>query len=249
MHVNATTCHNFYSFRYNGRRSAAITRMVRQPAATWLKDCQTTAPSLMLRLQPWLWQWTILPTILPARGPSSPQCNCLLWLNVLLAGNCEWRHWEPFYLPYHEPPLVVEWQRHTCSFLLNTKPLWHRRKWKNERPDQLTKVTFDHDIDTMADVHYADLKPLVNSYIQQLVQIEWDVAVHGRDLYLLKPTLGRPKKFQHLNRAEEVVITRLRIGHTKATKSRILSRGLPTTCHHCGKTLTIDHMLLECAVL
>ena len=75
------------------------------------------------------------------------------------------------------------------------------------------------------------------------------MAVHGRDLYLLKPTLGTPKKFQHLTRAEAVVITRLRIGHTKATKSHILSRGPPTTCHHCGQTLTIDHMLLECAVL
>ena len=36
---------------------------------------------------------------------------------------------------------------------------------------------------------------------------------------------------------------------TKATKSRILSRGPPTGCHHCGETLTIDHMLLECALL
>ena len=42
---------------------------------------------------------------------------------------------------------------------------------------------------------------------------------------------------------------RLRIGHTKATKSHILSRGPPTGCHHCGQTLTIDHMLLECALL
>ena len=65
-------------------------------------------------------------------------------------------------------------------------------------------------------------------------------------LYLLKPTLGPPKKFQWFNRAEEVVITRLRIGHTKA---HILSRGPPTMCHHCGQTLTIDHMLLECTVL
>ena len=63
------------------------------------------------------------------------------------------------------------------------------------------------------------------------------MAVHGRDLYLLKPTLGPPKKFQHLTRTEEVVITQLRIGHTKATKSHILSRGPPTTCHHCGQTL------------
>ena len=41
----------------------------------------------------------------------------------------------------------------------------------------------------------------------------------------------------------------LRIGHTKATKSHILSRGPLTVCHHCGQTLTVDHMLLECAVL
>ena len=119
----------------------------------------------------------------------------------------------------------------------------------NERVNQLAKETLHHDIDPLVGVHYADLKPQVNSYIQQLVQIKWDVAVYGRDLYFVKPTLGPPKKFQHLTRAEEVVITRLRIGHTKATKSHILSRGPPTTCQHCGQTLTIDHMLLECAVL
>ena len=75
------------------------------------------------------------------------------------------------------------------------------------------------------------------------------MAVHGRDLYLLKPTLGSPKKFQHLTRAEEILFTRLRIGHTKAIKAHILSHGPQTTCHHCGQALTIDHMLLECAVL
>ena len=31
-------------------------------------------------------------------------------------------------------------------------------------------------------VHYVDLKPLANSYIQQLVQVKWGLAVHGRDL-------------------------------------------------------------------
>ena len=79
----------------------------------------------------------------------------------------------------------------------------------NERMDQLAKETLDQDIDPLASVHYTDLKPLVNSYIQQLVQTKWDVAVHGQDLYLVKPTLGQPKKIQHLTRAEEVVITRL----------------------------------------
>ena len=94
----------------------------------------------------------------------------------------------------------------------------------NERVDQLAKETIDQDIDQLASVHYTAMKPLVNSYIQKLVQTKWDVAVHGRDIYLVKPTLEPPKKFQHLTRAEEVVITWLRIGHTKATKSHICRR-------------------------
>ena len=116
----------------------------------------------------------------------------------------------------------------------------------NEKVDQLAKETLNQD-------RLIGKCPLygfeTNSHIQKLVQTKWDVAVHGRDLYLMKPTLGPPKKIQHLTRAEEVVITRLRIGHTKATKSHILSRGPPTACHHCGQTLTIEHMLLECALL
>ena len=72
----------------------------------------------------------------------------------------------------------------------------------NEIVDQLAKETLDHDIDQLATVHYADLKPVVNSYIQQEVQIKWDVSILGRDLYRLKPTLGPPKKFKHLTRAQ-----------------------------------------------
>ena len=37
---------------------------------------------------------------------------------------------EPFPLAYHDSALVIEWQGHTCSFLLDTKPLWHWCKWK-----------------------------------------------------------------------------------------------------------------------
>ena len=72
----------------------------------------------------------------------------------------------------------------------------------NERVDQLAKETLDQGIDPLANVHYTDIKPLVNSYIQKLVQTKWDVAVHGRILFLVKPTLGPPKKSQHLTRAE-----------------------------------------------
>ena len=91
----------------------------------------------------------------------------------------------------------------------------------NGRVEQLAKETFDQDIDPLASAHYTYWKPLVISYIQHLVQTKWDVAIHGWDLYLVKPTLGPPKKFHHLTRAVEFVIIRLRIGHTKTTKSHI----------------------------
>ena len=62
-------------------------------------------------------------------------------------------------------------------------------------------------------------------------------------------TRNQPNKFQHLTRAEKVVITRLRIDQAKATNAHILSRGPPIACHYCGQTPTIDHMVLECTVL
>ena len=49
----------------------------------------------------------------------------------------------------------------------------------NEIVDQLAKETLDHDIDPLTTVRYADLKPLVNSYIQQEVQTKWDVSIHN----------------------------------------------------------------------
>ena len=42
--------------------------------------------------------------------------------------------------------------------------------------DQPAKETPDHDIDQLTTVHYADLKPLVNSYILQEVQIKRSVS-------------------------------------------------------------------------
>ena len=102
-------------------------------------------------------------------------------------------------LPYHEPALVIEWQGQCVRFCWVPS---HCGIDGNERVDQLAKEALDQDIDPLASVHYTDMKPLVNSYIQKLVHTKWDVAVHGRDLYLVKPTHGPPKKFQHLTRAE-----------------------------------------------
>ena len=111
-------------------------------------------------------------------------CSSLLWFNVLPAGNWGWRHLEPIYLPYHEPPMVIGWQRQ-MSFCRIPSPS-HCGIEGNERYYQLTKETIDHDIDGLTWVHYADLKPLVNSYTQQLVRINGGVVVQGRNKSFLE---------------------------------------------------------------
>ena len=60
--------------------------------------------------------------LLPAHRPISPRYSDLLWLNVFLADNWWWKHEEPYYVPYDEPNLFIVLQRHTWSFLLDTKP-------------------------------------------------------------------------------------------------------------------------------
>ena len=71
-----------------------------------------------------------LVAILPTHGPSPSWCGSLLWLNVLFASNWGWRRREPFYLPYHEPALVIAWQGHKCSFLLGTSKRYPRPRYR-----------------------------------------------------------------------------------------------------------------------
>ena len=75
-------------------------------------------------------------------------------------------------ISYNEIPWVLFQMYRSTS--LSDKGTYFRFCWipspcgieGNERVDWLTKEKLDHDIDPLACVHYTDLKPLVNSYIQ-----------------------------------------------------------------------------------
>ena len=71
----------------------------------------------------------------------------------------------------------------------------------NERVDQLANKTLDQDIDPLASVHYTDMKPLVNSYIQKMVQTKWDVARHGRDLLSRETNIRTTKEIPAPNQS------------------------------------------------
>ena len=48
------------------------------------------------------------------------------------------------------------------------------------------------------------------------------------------------------SRAEEIKITRLRIGHTRFARDYYFKDNIPPECDECGELLTVQHVLLDC---
>ena len=60
----------------------------------------------------------------------------------------------------------------------------------------------------------------------------------------------RPFYTQGISRKDEVIIHRVRIGHTRLTHSYLMEGGLidyPPPCYYCGRyPLTVQHILIHC---
>ena len=90
--------------------------------------------------------------------------------------------------------------------------------------------------------------PLVRSYMLSKWQAEWDSCASSK-LRSIKPTLEPWQSCLQGNRLQEVVLCRLRIGHTYSTHSYLLSGGEQPLCSRCSVPLTVAHLLLLCSHL
>ena len=116
----------------------------------------------------------------------------------------------------------------------------------NEMADLAAKSAQTLNIDTHFRVPYTDLKVKTKEYINQKWQNFWDKYPNNK-LHKVKPIIGYwnmcPVK---LNRNEEVILTRLHIGHTKLTHSYLLLGEEQPECIPCQTPLTVKHILTEC---
>ena len=98
----------------------------------------------------------------------------------------------------------------------------------NEAADVAAKESLDFNI-IASQVPYTDLKPYINSFIANKWQERWSSCPDNK-LFKIKPTLSVwPSGFRN-SRKEEVVLSRLRIGHTYFTHSYILRQEDPPEC-------------------
>ena len=122
--------------------------------------------------------------------------------------------------------------------------LWLRReKLSLQYAIRLAKASLDLEISNFK-LPCTDFKPFINRYILSKWQLSWDRATFNK-LHEIKPVLGKNTIYRSLRR-EEVVLTRLRIGHTRLTHSYLLKREDQPFCISCNEPFTAKHFLIDC---
>ena len=115
----------------------------------------------------------------------------------------------------------------------------------NEKADKAAKEALNINVCTSDRMHYSDLKPSIDQHIRDTWQLQWDQQVYNK-LHGIQPTLGRWAHGYRLTKKEEVVLARLRIGHTYLTHVYLLKGEDQPECVGCQHPLTVKHILLDC---
>ena len=77
------------------------------------------------------------------------------------------------------------------------------------------------------------------------MQLEWECERNNK-LQAIHPTIGPwPHAYRRI-RHEEVILARLRIGHTRLTHTYIVKNEQPPLCDLRDELLIVKHILIEC---
>jgi len=116
----------------------------------------------------------------------------------------------------------------------------------NMRADELAKAACDSQRITPIAISPEEAATQVSKAISSAAQIRWDTETKGRHAHNIKPFLKKWPSSSCDNRSKEVVLARLRIGHTRLTHRHILDREPPPICSQCNDPLTVEHILITC---
>ena len=114
----------------------------------------------------------------------------------------------------------------------------------NESADRKAKESLSQ-IPSDFKIPFNNFKPFINKYILSKWQTSWNGAVFNK-LHAIEPNISKKSYIPRLSRKEDVVLTRLRIGHTRLTHSYLLQREEQPVCIGCNEPLTVKHILVDC---
>ena len=85
----------------------------------------------------------------------------------------------------------------------------------------------------------------MNIYILDQWQTSWNHSI-GNKLLEMKPTIGEHQSVVRNFRKDEVVLARLRLGHTRVMHLYLLQGEEQPQCVGCDAPFTVRHFLFEC---
>ena len=94
-------------------------------------------------------------------------------------------------------------------------------------------------------IPHIDYNFYIKSHFKNKWQEVWNEADNNK-LHAIHPKIGLWPMGSRKSRREEVVLARLRIGHTFYTHSHYLKGEPEPECIPCGCPLTVRHILVEC---
>ena len=109
--------------------------------------------------------------------------------------------------------------------------------------DKQAKTSFSLE-PTSFRISFSNFKPSINKYILDQWQTSWNNSIENK-LLEIKPTIGEHQSVVR-NIRKEVVLARLRLGHTRVTHSYLLQGEEQPQCVGCDTPFTVRHFLLEC---
>lgn len=145
---------------------------------------------------------------------------------------------------------------HQFVFLLTQQNLFVQFLWVpahkgvegNEKADYLAKEAIKADaVELEVPLNNSELRTVIKENVNKLWQERWDTDKKGRHLYQLQKSVG-PRWGGDQTRREQVLISRLRIGHT-ALNSGLFTIGKHQTgtCLYCNEREGVEHVLLHCS--
>jgi ribonuclease HI len=115
----------------------------------------------------------------------------------------------------------------------------------NERADIAAKAARNV-IGSLSVVPHGDFRQRINEYLKSLWQTEWDTEGNNK-LHAIHPVLGVWHSSVRKVRKDEVILARLRIGHTHSTHSYLLKDEPPPFCTGCQSKWTVEHFMMKCS--
>ena len=152
-------------------------------------------------------------------------------------------------------PIMINILDTIQSFLsggIDIKFCWvpsHVGIYGNEKADEAAQEARDGNRPDSQKLPYQDFVPIVKSFVKDKWQESWHSNINNK-LYQIMPII-KPFYLSGLSRKNEVIIHRLRIGHTRLTHSYLMEPGRQPAplCWFCNKDdeiISVKHIMIEC---